>query len=370
MPAMIQVKAGGHCPPYNLNRRQNMEQRIIIRNVNWLGDAVMGLPTLEAIRRGYPEAHISLLLKESLSSLFEGHRVVDELILLPKHTSSLLFPFSAFQKGLKKKAFDLTIILPNSFKSALIFYAARIDERVGYATACRSFLLSRAINLRKSTLTKHQVYYYTDLLNSLNLDLIHVKPRILLSDQEKNHGKNLLLSYGIDTKGKGILFGFNPGSSYGPAKCWVPERYAQLAMQLKKKFQAKILLFGTLEDLPAAIRIESLTAGDAVNLAGRLNLRDYMRALAQCDLIVTNDSGGMHLAAALDLPLIALFGSTDPFRTGPLSTSQTIIYKKVHCSPCLKRACPSDFSCMNTISVSEVFESIVELLGQVRNVRG
>lgn len=325
----------------------------------------MCLPTLEAIRQGYPEAHISLLLKDSLAPLFEGHPAVNDLILLPTKTSSLLFPLSFFQRDLRKRGFDLAVILPNSFQSALIFFTAGIDERAGYATAGRQFLLSRIINLQETTLSKHQVYYYTDLLKSLNLNLANIRPQLFLSDEDKNLGRELLRAFGINRKGRSLLVGFNPGSSYGPAKCWASERYAELANRLNQDFQAKIVLFGSREDMTIAARIESLAKGMALNLAGKLSLRDYARVLTQCDLIVSNDSGGLHLAAALNLPLIAIFGSTNPFRTGPLSTKQRIIYKKAPCSPCLKRVCPSDFVCMNTISVREVLESVVELMGQV-----
>ena len=162
----------------------------------------------------------------------------------------------------------MAIILPNSFQSALIFFTAGIDERVGYATASRQFFLSRVINLQETTLSKHQVYYYTDLLKSLNLNLTNIRPQLFLSDEEKNLGRELLRAFGINRKGRSLLVGFNPGSSYGPAKCWAPERYAELANRLNQDFQAKIVLFGSREDMTIAARIESLAKGMAFNLAG------------------------------------------------------------------------------------------------------
>ncbi len=336
-------------------------RRILIRSTNWIGDVVMSLAALRELRRLHPEATLSVFAREWVAGLYEGQGLVDEII-----------PFSGGRHTLgwarRLRDFDAAVIFQNAFEAALLAFLSRIPERIGYATQHRGPLLTRRARPRTRQLRRHQVYYYLDLLH-----LTGLSPRDYLSDptfqpditlapppDAVDRAAFLLGEMGVG--GGDVVVGLNPGAFYGPAKRWFADRYASLADRLIRGRGARVLIFGSKGEERIASEILSRMREEPVVLAGRTDLALLVALISRCNLFVTNDSGPMHLAAALGVPQIALFGSTDEVATGPFSDRATVIHKHVECSPCLRRKCPIDLRCFTRISVDEVYEAARERL--------
>ncbi|HSR10289.1 MAG TPA: lipopolysaccharide heptosyltransferase II, partial [Thermodesulfobacteriota bacterium] len=256
---------------------------------------------------------------------------------------------------LRPQGFEWALHLPNSFESALISYLAGIPQRVGYNTDARGILLTRRVPVTREIKKRHQVDYYIHLVKKLGLDSPGDTPLLTVSARRREEGQALLESLGI--RRESVLVGFSPGAKYGSAKEWDLERYAGVARRINKETGAGILIFGNDSEKGAASLIAREAGGAAADLTGKTTLGQAMAILSLCRLLITNDSGLMHVAAALGVPLVAIFGSTDPARTGPRGKNSRIIYKAVDCAPCLKKVCPQDRKCMRLITVDEVFEA-------------
>ncbi len=339
-------------------------QRILVRSTNWVGDAVMSVPALEALRASFPRAEIVLLSKPWVSELYWHHPAVNrQIIYKPRteHRGSL--GFLRLIRELRAERFDAALLLQNAFQAACIAWLARIPLRIGYARDSRSFLLHDAIEPPLPAAYGHEVYYYLQLL--FRAGLID-KPapveeiRLRLTDAEKGWAAKKLEA--LDLSGPRFLVGLAPGAAFGPAKRWPPERFAGLADRLIGALNADVLIFGSAAEKPLAEGIASLMEHTPTIVAGETSLRQLMALLTRCRLIVSNDSGPMHLAAAMGVPLVALFGSTSQRTTGPLGTRIRVVKRAVECSPCGRRECPIDFRCMNGISVEEVFRATLELV--------
>lgn len=343
-----------------------MPEKILVRSTNWIGDAVMSVAALRELRRLYPDAHLTLLARSWVAGVFEGQKLVDEVQVLKDGTSSLRRVLHASRE---LSGFDRAILFQNAFEAALLVFLAGIPRRIGYGTQGRSFLLTHPARPRIERLNRHQVYYYLDLLfqtglspsDYLNAPGFH--PEIRLSPQPRalHRARELLHEVGVAPVSP--LVGLNPGASYGPAKHWATDRYAALADRLIETRRAEVLVVGHAREEPIAREIASHMRRQPRILTGRTDLSTLMAVLSLCRLLITNDSGPMHLAAALDVPQVALFGSTDERATGPYSQSARVIHKHVECSPCLLRECPIDLRCFNRITVDEVYEAAEAALG-------
>ncbi len=339
--------------------------RILIRGTNWIGDSVMSLAALREVRRLFPHHHLTLLVRDWVSGVFENQGLVDEILPL-EDTSSHLRSFFRLVGTIRH--FDSALLFQNAFRAALMTRLAGIPERIGYRTDGRALLLTRRAWPRIKELNRHQIYYYLDLLYQTGLsphDYLndpHFKPDIHLSPTEDGmqKAKKLLRSVGVSAGQPTILI--NPGAFYGSAKRWFTNRYAALADRLIKGDQAQVILIGSEGEQLIAEEIQSFTKQPLKVLTGQTDLPTLMGLLSQCDLLLTNDSGPMHLAAALNTPQIAILGSTDEVATGPLSPRAQVIHKHVECSPCLLRECPIDLRCFSRIEVDEVYETARALL--------
>jgi heptosyltransferase-2 len=266
-------------------------------------------------------------------------------------------------QSLRAERFDLAILLQNAFHAAWMAWCARIPVRVGYARDGRSALVSEAIDVPSPAAYGHQAYYYLQLL--FRAGLIE-KPeavreiRLHVAASERQWATRKLAALGLG--GPRFLVGLNPGASFGPAKCWLPERYATLADRLIGALDADVLIFGSRAERPRAETIARSMKHTPIVVAGETTLRQLMALLVECRLVVTNDSGPMHLAAALGLPLVAIFGSTNERATGPVGSRVRIIKRPAACSPCGLRECPIDFRCMQSVSVDDVYRSTLELI--------
>lgn len=341
----------------------NIDQvnRILIRSTNWIGDAVMTTPAIRAIRKNFPQAEISILAKPWVLSVFEHNPHVDQCIVYDSEASHRgLLGKLKLARDLKQYRFDAAILLQNAFEAAFITFFARIPCRIGYNTDVRGPLLSHAVSLSKEIKKKHQTAYYLDILRGVGLDTDGQALTLVVGEKYADKADKILNLHGISPGDK--LVGINPGATFGPAKQWFPERYAELTDQIQETFGARIILFGGPGDSETGIKISEMMRHSPINLSGKTDLGEAMALIKRCNLFITNDSGLMHVAAALDVPLIAIFGSTNPTTTGPWSTKSRIIKIPVECSPCLKPECPeTHFQCMKQINVEMVFEVVKEI---------
>jgi len=349
-------------------RRGKTIERILIRGVNWIGDSVLTLPAIKAIRRAFPDAEISLLVKPWVSDIFKGNPDIDEIILYNTNRFDLA-------RDLRRKGFESAILFQNAFDAAFITWLAGIPERIGYKTDCRGPLLTKAISVERQTLRRHQVYYYLNLLNSIGIPTPYSQPYINLSRDEKEWAKNLIKNSPIRDTDSPIV-GFNPGATYGPSKRWPVERFAELAEKVIHELKGRVILFGSKDEIEIADsiirRLEAQGSDlkkDLLVMTGKTNLRELSALFSELDLLVTNDSGPMHIASALFVPIVAIFGSTDPSTTSPFGEGHRIVQKALPCSPCLKRRCPEGhFRCMMDITIEDVFSAIKEILPTNRAV--
>ena len=331
-----------------------------MRATNWIGDAIMTTPAVRTIRRNFPQAEISILVHPWVADVFTASPDLDRIVLYHKKTDHKgLAGIWRLSQELKKKRFDLAILLQNAFEAALIAYLAAIPLRAGYSRDCRGVLLTHSIPIHPAGKKIHQVHYYQGLLEDLGLQPGPDELFLAVPKQDKERAKRLLL----DQARKGPLIGLNPGAAYGPAKRWPAEKYAELAMKLMAKFQARIAVFGTQADRQAALTIKNRCPEKIIDLTGRTSLAEAIALIDACAVFVTNDSGLMHVAAALNTPLVAVFGSTNPVTTGPFSNNSTVIRKELPCSPCMQTHCrKNDFACMENITADEVLAEAAKFL--------
>ena len=333
-------------------------RRVLIRGVNWIGDALMTTPAIAGIRKTFPEARISLLVRPAVAGLFEENPSIDEVLLYDREGRHRgISGFLRLARQLRSHRFHLAVLLQNAFEAALLTLVAGIPHRVGYNTQGRGLLLTTAVLLNRSTKRLHHVDYYQALLKGLGWQEGERRPVIYLSKKAEEKAAELLAREGVFPEEP--LIALNPGSTYGSAKRWPAERYAALADQLIDAFGVKILLTGTQGDQPVTGRVRSLTRYPerVIDLAGRTDLQMLAALLKRCQVYVTNDTGAMHVGAAVEVPLVTIFGSTDPQTTSPVGR-HLLVRNPVPCSPCLLRECPIDHRCMTGISVEMVFNAV------------
>ncbi len=292
---------------------------------------------------------------DRVAPVFQEQPGVDEIIrFLPKPPASSLKVWLKSIYRLRQRCFDLAVIFPNSFEAALVSWLLGVPHRVGYDTDGRSFLLTQVVRGPEKMAGLHQVYRHEGVLQAFSHLYASGFPELVLTTGELEAGSELLVSNGWRPPQK--IIGLSPGAVYGPAKQWPPERFAAVADRLRDEFGALVVLLGAGGDQEAARRVAGAMQSPPLNLVGRTDLRTAFAVISQLDLLITNDSGLMHAASALWTPLVALFGSTDPFATGPFTPLASVVRHPVPCSPCLQRQCPEDKQCLDLITVDEVAE--------------
>jgi heptosyltransferase-2 len=331
--------------------------RILVRGVNWVGDTVLSYPTVQQLKTFFPKSHLAILIPSYLVDLWKTFPYVDEIIPFKK-TGGIgsIWEDLNLSQSLKERNFDLAVILPRSFRSAFHIYLARIPIRVGYKGEGRSLFLTHGIRRTKEILHDHRVHYYQKLIEPLGKTESPPSPQIFLREEDRRWADQALKELGM-MEGKPLI-GMNPGATYGLAKCWYPERFGELGKRIFNKWKATVLLFGKEEERPIAEEILQHMKEGGIDLTGKTNLLQLAALLERCQLLVTNDTGTMHMATAVGTPIVALFGSTDPSTTGPWGDGHVVIRKEVPCSRCLKRICPTDHRCMELITVDEVEEVV------------
>lgn len=336
---------------------QEAPRRILIRMPNWLGDLVMATPIITDLHHHWPEAKISVICQGSLSTVIQAHPNIDSIINFQR-PSGIFHPQASREivQPLKNGDFDLGILTTNSLSSAYWFWRGGVRNRLGFATHCRSALLSHPIPFPEERTKQHLVTTYKMLLEPLGIPISDTSPRLYVTDEEKRAARLTLQELGVSPSDQ--LIGVNPGAAYGSAKCWLPDRFKLLTHKLLDHPNLKVVYFGDKAGASLVDEIcRELPSDRVINLAGKTNLRELIAYIQACHLFLTNDSGPMHVASALGVPLVALFGSTSDTATGPYQGGK-VIHKHVPCSPCYRRECPIDFRCMTRIGVEEVYETI------------
>jgi heptosyltransferase-2 len=340
-------------------------RRILVRATNWVGDAVMCIPALAELRRRFPNAHITLLARPWVAGLYDNSLIDDILPYdLARGPKDLPAKFRLSQQ-LRKMNFDCAILLPNAFEAALLVWAARIPTRIGYARDGRGLLLSDPIAPPKpGEIPEHQRFYYLELLRRAGLiqripdcDAIRLPGIEHLAKQ----GHALLLHRQLP----GPWIGISPGAAFGSAKRWLPERFAEAAISLARQASTGVAIFGSADERELCEKVKTAIAAEGVqvhNFAGETSLVEFIAIAATCLAFLTNDSGAMHIASALALPTVTVFGATDHIATGPTGPLARIVREPVECSPCLLRECPIDHRCMKAVPADRVVQHALELI--------
>ena len=325
--------------------------RVLIRAPNWLGDAVMALPAMAAVRRTFPRSTLAVAAPAGVAPMFQEMTgaAQDELLTVEPGTEK-----AAVSAG----RFDLAILLPNSFRSAWVARRAGVPHRWGLASSARGWLLTRSV--RPANRPRHQSARYLALMDALGVSGSDDHPRVSVTAASAERARDLLSRNGLDRSS--TVVGMAPGAAYGHAKRWPPSRMAELIVRLGAR-GARCILVGAAGDRDAGREIESAlsAASGVVNLIGRTDLRLLTGVLERCQAFVSNDSGAMHLAAAVGVPVTAIFGPTDERVTSPIGNHDVLI-QQVFCRPCMLRDCPIDHRCMKRISVDQVFEAVARRL--------
>ena len=331
--------------------------KILIRATNWVGDAIMALPALRAVRKRFPEAEIAIVGRPYVADIYRDQEICNQLI--PYDPKGLHAGFSGRERlaaELRAQKFDVALLLQNAFDAAWLAWRANIPERIGYARDVRSFLLTKAVPLpRHGETPAHEKFYYLELLRRAGwLDSVQDETFIGLSvpEEKRRSADELLCKFGVRQGALRIAIG--AGASYGSAKCWPPPRFAEVANRLQSEADADVILFGTAAEATVSTAISGQLRRPPINLTGKTAIADLPALLSQCHLFIGNDSGAMHVAAAVGLPIVAVFGPTDPNGTAPVTTRCSIVQQKPYCSPCFLRCCPTDHRCMTAITAGMV----------------
>jgi heptosyltransferase-2 len=331
--------------------------KLLIRATNWVGDAIMALPALRAVRSRFPETVIAILARPYVADIYRDQDVCDQLIQYDsqeKHAG--MFGRERLATELRALKFDVALLLQNAFDAAWLAWRASIPERIGYARDGRSFLLTKPVQVPKTNeIPPHEKFYYLELLRRAGwIDSLPEERFISLnvSEQSRNRAADFLVRSGA--RPDSLRIAIAVGVSYGSAKCWPPSRFAEVANQLQAQTNADIILFGTAAEAPVTRAISSEMCRPPIDLTEKTAIADLPALLSQCHLFIGNDSGAMHVAAAVGLPVVAVFGPTDPYGTSPVTPRYTIVQQKPYCSPCFLRHCPTDHRCMQTITTDMV----------------
>lgn len=334
---------------------------IIVRMPNWIGDAVMATPVLADLRNHWKNAKITAMCQNPIGNVLQHDPNIDAIYNFNRPSGWIhRLHRSDIVESLQEGKYDLGVLLTNSFSSAWWFWRGQVQNRIGFSKGLRSLLLDQVVPFPKNKEVQHQVITYKMLLEPLGIPLSDSPPKIYVSPSEMQEAHQFLKLWGIDPE-KHIIVGINPGAAYGSAKCWPPERYKSVTQKLLENPAIFVLYFGDASGAPLINDICKGMPERVINLAGRTSMRELIALINCCTIFLTNDSGPMHIAAALDVRLLALFGSTNEIKTGPYPQGK-VIHKHVECSPCYKRVCPIDFRCMKRISVDEVYDELKKML--------
>jgi len=317
----------------------------------------MALPALRAVRQRFPDAEIAIVARPYVADIYRDQEICNQLIPYdPKGVHAGCSGRERLAAELRAQKFEVALLLQNAFDAAWLAWRAKIPERIGYARDGRSFLLTKAVPApQPGEIPAHEKFYYLELLRRAGwLDAVPDEPFIGLRVPEAKRlsAGDFLSKSGVRQSAMRIAIG--AGASYGSAKCWPPSRFAEVANRWQTQADADVILFGTAAEAGVSAAISAEMRRPPIDLTGKTAIADLPALLSQCHLFIGNDSGAMHVAAAVGLPIVALFGPTDPFGTAPVTPRCNIVQVKPYCSPCFLRRCPTDHRCMTAVTADMV----------------
>jgi len=337
--------------------------RIIIRAPNWIGDAVTATPAIRALRRAFPQSRVALMCRPWVAPIYQHSPDVDEVTSINDKGAGI--GFLAAIRAIRRGRYDLGVLFPNSFGTALALWAGGVRRRVGYDRDGRRFFLTDPVPATEAVLRAHIVEYYLNLVRGLvDVDKAERKQVLVAGAKEEEEVARILEAAGAGERDR--LIGVNPGAAYGTAKRWLPERYAALSGHLTREHGVRIVVTGSASEAELGEQVAAMAREPApgrepvVNLAGKLTLGQFVALMRRLRLFITNDSGAMHIAAAMDVPIVAIFGSTDWIATAPYSDKAVLVRKEIDCAPCLLRECPHEHECMTKITEVDVLRAVEE----------
>ncbi len=352
---LAHYKRGIYLPP-GISASDLKPFRILIRSSNWLGDAVMSVPAVRAIKDGRPDVHVTIAAPDNIAAMWKLIPEVDAVIPLPE---SSFLPVVRLLR--QQMPFDVAILFPNSLRVALESWLSGIPRRVGYRGHSRSWLVNQIVREpRKPGPPEHHSLRFLRIARECGAETEKTSnvQRPTLNVQLSDSGQLSTINH------QPLKIGLCPGAEYGPAKRWLPERFAEAVAKITAQSLAQWILLGTKKDAAIGEQIAAAIGDHCVNRIGQTTLEQLIDELRRCRLLLTNDTGTMHLAALLGVPVVAVFGSTEPRLTGPLGNGHTILRHHVECSPCFLRECPIDFRCMKAVSADEVAGAVVSMLAR------
>ncbi len=334
---------------------------VLVKEPNWLGDLVISLPALRGVRRAYPEAHLAVLVNRELAGFFEGIDGVDEVIpyCIGRGVRGVVDRWNVIG-AVRARAFDLAVLFPRSFEAALWMAAARVPRRAGAAAQGRSWLLTDVAPMPPVAPARHQAYDYLDLFRAtLGIEGSVEDVRITGAPARTAKVRAWLAER---RRGGGPLIAIAPAAAYGPAKEWPADRYGALLDELGEVGGAECVLVGTAAERARCVEIAAASRAGALVAAGETDVGDLVALLSLCGAFAGNDSGAMHVAGALGIPTVGIFGSTQPERTGPLGPRTRVLYEQIACSPCFDRTCRfGHYECLRRIEVANVVAALADL---------
>ena len=329
-------------------------RRIVVKCVNWVGDTILATPTIRALRRRFPGAQITVIARPWVAPLLRTNPDVDAV--WEENERGHRRDFARLVARMRAAQFDLGLALPNSFAAALLLRVGRVRRRIGYARDGRSFLLTDPVPVRPQWLRDHEVRYYLNLLSAFG-DVPEPPPLVLEeNEQARDRVADRLEAEGAPRDAP--LVGVNPGAFYGTAKRWASDRFAVVGRRLAQALGGILVVVGTEQERPTAQEVCDVAGEGTLNLAGRVSLIELVSLIKRMAIFVTNDSGAMHVAAVVGVPIVAIFGSTDWVTTPPWSDQAIVVRRDTACAPCLLRHCPIDHRCMERVHVADVVEAI------------
>ena len=340
--------------------------RVVVRIPNWLGDAVMSLPALHALRELLPEAHITVVSRPGSADIFMDADFIDDVLIYDRSGLSLAWKQVS---EWKRRRFDLAVLLQNAFEAAAIAFLARVPLRIGYDTDRRGFLLTHPVPSPAWKDERHEIFYYLNIIRELGrpfdkeVDVKIPQFALTVSEERKQHAKKLLKEHGIRADMPLVLL--CPGSVNSRAKRWPADRYADLADRFTES-GARVVLIGTQAELNVSQEVCARARHQPTLLTGVTTVGEVTALISVADVLVTNDTGPAHIGSAVGTPTLVIFGPTNPATTRPFGPSGEIIRLPPDCAPCMLRDCPIDHRCMTAISVAEVFERARVLMSASR----
>jgi heptosyltransferase-2 len=339
--------------------------KIVVRGTNWVGDAVMTIPALRQLRRFFPDSEITLHTRSWAQGIFQDADFIDKILPFEPEKSNLKTVLSQ-AKIWRESNFDVAVILPNSFQSALVANLGKAATRIGYATDKRSFLLTDALPVPAWKNERHEIFYYLNVVAEVEKKFFgetrvwENEPcfKLNVSEERKAEAQKILAENAVDLSKKTVAFA--AGSTNSRAKRWQTESFSELNDKILSELNANVVLIGSPDELNVSLEVAEKSKIKPIILTGKTTLAEAAAILSVCDLLVSNDTGPAHISAALGTKTVTIFGPTNPKTTQPWNSE--IVYKAVECSPCMLRDCPIDHRCMRRISAQEVFQIVKENL--------